>query len=126
MRYKTIREKYVDLRFGLTAIAPIFSFGTFIMLAHSVILNESIPLILFAPASGVLFLTVFTLIGTAFRKKQLKVDSTLNYEQQPAPCKTTRIMFDDLHRIQKHLNIEISSDSIAQREYMKKIEDSKT
>lgn len=125
MRFKTLREGYVDLRFGWGAVAPIFGFSNFVLLAYISVIKEVLPLEVFAPVFGVTMLFSLTALGKVFRKKQLKVDSTLNYEQQTEPAKTARVMFDDLHKIQDHLNIPISEESKERRNYMHDIENSK-
>jgi hypothetical protein len=118
-----IRKRYTDLRFGLTAISPLLSFGTFVTVIYTQI-SDSIAFEIFLPLMIVGLLSIVTVVGIMFRTMQLKVDSTLNYEQQIEPARTTRILFDDLHKIQEQLGIDISDDSITRRKYMKNIEDS--
>lgn len=121
-----IREKYLDIRLGWSNIAPAISFINFIMLVYITIKNDGlfigIPINLLMVVFTIGFSALVIISGTVFRKKQLTIDSTLNYEQQREPAKTTRILFDDIHTIQKLLNIPISSESINRRQYMYDIE----
>src|SRR5688572_8010581 len=103
MRFKALREGYVDLRFGWTVIGPAIGFANFLMLAYITFVKDIMPLEVFAPLFSVAVVVGLTYLGKLFRTKQLKIDSVKNYEQQIEPNKTTRIMFDDLHEIQKHL-----------------------
>jgi len=121
-----IREKYLDIRLGWSNIAPVIALINFVMLVYITVKDN--PSLHFIPVNILMpiFIIGFSLFiitsGTIFRKKQMKIDSTLSYEQQREPAKTTRILFDDIHTIQKLLNIRVSSESINRRQYMYDIE----
>ncbi len=125
-----IREKYVDIRLGWSIISPVIGFINFIMLIYitvksNITINEILPVQLSIPVIIILLIITIVITGTLFRKKQLKIDSTLNYEQQIEPAKTTRILFDDLHIIQRQLGLQIRQESINRRQYMLDIESGK-
>lgn len=124
-----IRVSYLDARLGWSIISPIIGLFNFVMLFYITIKTNTtlqfIPINILMPIFIISFLIVIVISGTTFRKKQLKIDSNLNYEQQTEPARTTRIIFDDLHLIQKMLSIPISQESINRRQYMYDIESGK-
>lgn len=119
-----IREYYVDLRFGWSAIAPVIGFANFIMLSY-IAIKAYIPFEIIIPILTISLIISLTIIGTIFRKKQLSIDSTMNYEQQVEPARTGRIGFDNAHAIMEKLGIPIPEESINRRDYLYRIENGK-
>lgn len=115
------RRRYLDLRLGWSTFAPVIAFANFIMISY-IALKDVFPIEVVLPFVVFGMIIGLTLLGNIFRKKQLSIDNNLNYEQQTEPAKTARILFDDLHKIQKHMGIEISQESINRCRYMYDIE----
>lgn len=115
------KRRYTDLRFGWSVFAPVISFANFIMILYLAV-KDTLPVEIIIPFLVIGLVTGLTFLGTYFRRKQLPIDNTMHYEQQTESAKTNRILFDELHKIERHLGIEISQESINRQRYMHDIE----
>lgn len=114
---RNMQRRYTDFRLGFTAISPFIALANLIMLVFLTLDNMTLmPIIIIA------LIITFVIAGKLFRTLQLKIDNNLNYEQQIDAIITTRLIYDDLHKIQEHLGIPISKESLNRRNYFFKIE----
>jgi hypothetical protein len=76
-----LKRRYSESRIGAVTINPILQASNFIMLAY-LLINEAIPLYIFAPVFIILMILLVTFVGFKFRNIQLSTDEDIKYEKQ--------------------------------------------
>ena len=92
-----IQRRYHDVRVGMTTVSPIVAISNFLLLAYNFsIMNEILPFEIFTVLFIIGSIAVFMVIGSIFRKKQYKVDNTIQYENNPMLMKSIYLILKSL------------------------------
>lgn len=118
----SIKRKYFYARQGWGVIAPVFGIANFMMLIHLTV-NGIIPIWIFAPIFIIILGISLTYTGKHFNKQQMQTDLNLSYRKASQACKTDRVMFDEVEKICKALQIKPSQEFYDRRDLLKEIED---
>lgn len=117
---ENFKRRYMELRLGNVTLAPLIQFGNFLMLSYLVV-NEVIPIYIFAPLFVLFILISFTIVGNKFRKYQQPTDLNMGYEKATQAGATVYHMMNAEKIIMDKLDIEYPKGFLERLEYMKKI-----